>query len=220
MRFVPTLFLATALTALPASAFAGDADSRALYPVGSVYYFFDKERKAELKVTAEQEKALLDTKERREKVRLRYEDESRALLDSKTPEREKNAKLRVQETKASDELLRMYGEILRPEQIKRMKQILFQNREMEVFDHPEVRAALKIGDKEVRVLRDAYNQLGRETVEQLKAEVAAKKITNEEAARRARKIGWSVPDQVRALLTPDQQKVFNELYGEKYGFRK
>jgi hypothetical protein len=217
MRFVSTLILA-ALTAAGAS--AGDAHWRALYAVGSVYYFFDKGRKADLKVTAEQERALEDTKERREKVRQRYEEENLALRESKLPESQKNAKLRALETKASEDLFRLYGEVLRPEQIKRMKQILFQTREMEVFDHPEVREALKIGDKEWRALWDAYNKLGRETVEQLKAEVEAKKITPQEAARRARAVGWSVPEQVRAVLTPEQRKVFEDLYGEKYTFRR
>lgn len=217
MRFVSAIVLA----ALPASALAADPEVNALYPTGTVRFFFNNEAwRAEVKVTKQQQKALEETKDKRAKVADKFNTDWHSVVNSKLPSPQKNAKLRALDTSASDALFRLYGKILQPQQIKRMKQILFQELHMEVFDHPEVRQALKITEKQARALHEIHYKLLKEASDKLKADLQAKKITPEVAARKAQEVAWSVPDQVRAQLSQEQQKVFADLFGKKLGSRK
>jgi hypothetical protein len=216
-RFV----VALALTPLLANAMlANDAEKRSLYSSLNVLTFFTDEMKAELKITADQQRGLKASEERRNKIWQRYAQAIGKVANSTTPEREKNAKLRALETQAVDDLFKVYGETLRPAQVKRMKQIVLQVRGMEIFDYPEVRAALKIGDKEVRELRAAYDKLAIKMVAQLRAEVQAKKISAQDAARKASSMSHSVPESVRESLSKEQQGVLEDLLGEKYNYKK
>jgi hypothetical protein len=119
-----------------------------------------------------------------------------------------------------DDLFKVYGETLRPAQVKRMKQIVLQVRGMEIFDHPEVRVALKIGDRQVNELRAAYDRLASQLVGQLRAEVQAKKISSQDAARTASSMSHSVPEGVRESLSKEQRKVLEDLLGPKYNYKK
>jgi hypothetical protein len=216
-RFV----FAVALPALLASPMlANDAEKRSLYSSGNVLNFFTDEMRAELKITAAQQRGLRASEERRTKIWQQYCQATGKVANSKLPEREKNTKLRALETQVVDDLFKLYGETLRPEQVKRMKQIVLQVRGMEIFDYPEIRSALKIGDKEVKELRAAYDKLAIEMVGQLRADVQAKKITAQDASRRASSMAFSVPERVRELLSKGQQRVLQDLLGEKYNYRK
>jgi hypothetical protein len=215
-RFV----LAMALPLLLASlTLANDAESRSLYPCVNVLTFFNKEMKAELKIGLDQERLLKASEARRDKIWKQYCQATDKVQKSTLSAREKNAQLRALETQVVEDLFQVYGEALQPEQLKRMKQIVLQVRGMEIFDYPEIRKSLKIGDKEVRQLNDAWNKLASEMATQLKADVAAKKISQNEAARQAWSMRVGVPERVRQLLSQSQQKVLNDLLGEKYNYK-
>jgi len=222
MKFAPAVIFASAIMLMPAAntCAGSDAEKRALYSAVNVVNFFTKETTAELKVTLAQQQILKAGRDKRDKIWRKYAEECGKVGRSNLREGEKNARLRALETKASDDLFRAFGEALRPDQVKRMKQIVLQVRGMEVFDYPEVRDALKIGDKEARVLRDAYDKLAREMVADLKAQVSAKRISSEEAARKATSMTLSVPAEVRESLSADQRKVLEDLLGEKYTYGK
>jgi hypothetical protein len=212
--------VAIALTLLLAGATsASDAEKRGLYPALNVLGFFTDETKAALKVTPDQARRLKSGEDQRNKVWRRYADATVKVTNSRLPEREKNVQLRTLETQAAEELFRLYGETLRPDQVKRMRQIVLQVRGMEVFDHPEVRKTMKIGDAEVKKLRAAYNRLAQETVADLRAQVQAKKITDKDAARQAIAMSVSVPESVRASLSQEQKRVLQDLLGEKYTYK-
>ena len=217
MTFRPALVVASALTLLPVGqAFASDADRRALYTSAAVVSFFTKNMIAELEITPEQERGLEAIDARRKQIWTRYSAASGTLWQSKLPEREKDAKARALETQVSDDLFKLYAEVVRPEQIKRMKQIILQVHGMELFDYPEVRDALKIGDKEVKAMRATYNQLAKDWSAQVFADLKAKKITAEEADKKLWAMTFSVPEKVRQHLSKDQRKVLDDLLGEKY----
>jgi hypothetical protein len=216
--------LAAALALLSAGPTLGsDADRVSLYPTLSVLGFFGAsvkdEMKSELKVTASQEKAIKAGEERRHKLWVRYCEDSGKIQKTKLSEREKNTKLRALDTRLADDLFKDYGQTLSASQVKRMKQIALQVRGMEIFDHPEVREALKIGDKEVKTLHTAWDKMAREMAEVLKANVAAKRMTGEEAARIAWSMRVSVPEKVRESLNEEQKKVLEDYLGEKYTYK-
>jgi hypothetical protein len=199
---------------------ANDAEKRSLYSAANVLTFFNDEMRAELKITAAQQRGLKASEERRNKIWQQYCQATGKVTNSKLSEREKNAKLRALEIQVVEDLCKVYGETLRPEQLKRMKQIVLQVRGMEIFDYPEIRSVLKIGDKEVKELRAAYDKLAIEMVGQLRADVQAKKITAQDASRKATSMSFSVPERVRESLTKAQQRVLEDLLGEKYNYRK
>jgi len=214
--------LATALT-LPcsAAAFAGDADKQCMYSgVNLLSFFSNDELRADVKVTLDQERNLKGSEERRNAIWRQYCQDNGKLVNSKLPEREKNAKMRALDTQLVNDLFKVYSEILWPAQIKRVKQILLQARGIEVFEYPEIRSALKIGDKDVKELHAAWDKWAYERRLQLQADVAAKKITNEEAARLAGSAARSVPRKVRELLSSEQQKTLEDLLGDKFVYKK
>jgi hypothetical protein len=221
-----TLTLRFVLTSALTLVFVGNtsadnpAESRALYAPGCIFGFFTADAKAELKITKEQEKALKASEEKRQKIWQKHVEAEGKVIKAKLPKGEQNAKLRALETKVVDELFASIGETLRPEQLKRMKQIILQVKGMEIFDYPEIREALKIGDKEVKTLHAAYDKLAHEERQKLQAAVQAKKITSEEAARQAFSWTFSVPDQVRESLSKQQKRILEDLLGEKYRYGK
>jgi hypothetical protein len=207
------------LPVLTAAAFAGDADKRSLYPCVNILSFFTPEMRAELKITPDQQRSLEGADGRRQAIWRGYCEEDRKVIDAKLPEREKDAKRRALETQVVNDLCKLYGETLWPAQIKRMKQIALQIRGIEIFDYPEIRSALKIGDKEAKELHAAWDKWAYEKRLQLQDDVAAKKITNQEAARLAGSAARSVPRKVRELLSQEQQKILEDFLGEKYIYK-
>jgi hypothetical protein len=221
MRLRTAFFIGSALALLlgrPALAF--DADRRALYPALNVFTFLaSAEMRAAVNVTPGQYQSLQASEQQRKIFWQRYSEDLGQIERSKLSEAAKNARHRMLETQCSADMFRSYGEVLRPEQVKRMKQIVLQIRGMEVFDHPEVREALKISDKEVRELQGAYGKLALEMSKQLRADIDAKKITREQAAKIAMAMTNSVPMKVRESLSKEQKRVLEELLGEKYIYK-
>jgi hypothetical protein len=193
-----------------------DADKNSLYIPGNVQNFFDKNTKAELNITSEQEKALRATQSNRDKIWRAFVDESLQLQLSTAPAAEKGTKLRKMQRKTSDDLFLSYEEVLRPEQLKRMKQIVLQIRAMGIFDYQEVRDTLKIGDKEVKAMQAAFGKL----LAEINADLKAKKITLDEASKRTVSLQTGVPDKAREPLSQEQKNALNDLLGEKFDFNK
>lgn len=222
MKTLSLLPFSLVITLLWAGGGFADAEPhRALYSAANVLSAWgDKAWLAEMKVSASQEKALEAGKESRNKIWLRYTAECEKVRKSKASEAEKNAKLRALEAQASADLFRAYGDVLRADQVKRMKQITAQLQGMNIFDYPEVRQALKIGDKDVKNLRNAYNKFAGELRADLEAQVKAKKNTSEQAGNQAFGFTCSVPDKVRQLLDNDQRKVLDDLVGPDPSWRK
>jgi hypothetical protein len=225
MLFTSRFLLAPvfALVLVCTAATAADSDKPALYSVVDLQNFFGfgrnqdrQDRAVDLKITPEQQQALKATKDQRDKIGRQFSDEAVKIQQAKLSAVERNTKLRALNERMSDEFFKVYADTLQPEQIKRMKQIILQSHGMTLFDLPEVRDALKIGDKEVKQLRDAYDKLAKESLAQWQADIKAKKITQKDAAGNAFLMSHSVPDKVRTLLSTNQQKVLDDLIGEKF----
>ncbi|HEV3143924.1 MAG TPA: hypothetical protein VGZ47_08585 [Gemmataceae bacterium] len=222
MTYTCPFVFAAALTAFLASgALANDAEKTSMYPSVNVLTFFgNEEQRAELKITPDQQRSLDGSADRRDKL---WRENCLALgkiVNSNLPEREKNAKLRALENQVVDDLFKVYAETLWPKQMKRMKQIMLQFRGMAIFDYPEIQKALKIGDREVKELHSAWDKWASETMAQLQADVAAKKITNQEASWKAGAYARSVPEKVRESLSKQQKRVLEDLLGDKFSYKK
>jgi hypothetical protein len=210
--------LATTLTLLLSCAALADDDAqkRSLYCPVNILGFFTKDTKAELRISRDQEKRIAASHDKQSKIWRQYVDATVKVQKAKLSQRDENAKLRVLETQVAEELFKMYAEILRPEQLKRMRQIVLQVRGMELFDHPEIRDALQLEEEDIKVLRAAYDG----QMHELAADVEAKKITLEDAARISSSMSFSVPDRVRESLSKEQRKILEDLLGEKYNYGK
>jgi hypothetical protein len=225
MKHTPVITSTLALTMLLVSGtFAAEypIESRALYSTVHLLSFFNKDHAAACKVSDSQEKDIKSkaNEARRQKIWVDYLQESEKVKKSKLPDKEQYPKLRALEVKASDEMFRVYAETLRPDQIKRMKQILAQMHGMDLFEFPAVRNALKIDDKEVKGLRAAWDKWAFQYRMELEADLKANKITREEAARRAGNARNSVPDPILELLNADQRAIIVNLVGEKFTYSK
>ena len=135
------------------------------------------------------------------------------------PEKESDAKHRAIETQTVDDLYKTYGDSLTGEQVKRLKQIELQVRGMDIFDHAEIRTGMKLSDKDVKALRSAYEAAAKAENNRIQAELKAKRITPQQAAKAASNFTFSVPDKVRDLLSRDQRAFLDDLLGEKRIYR-
>lgn len=221
MRFARTVALASAAAALSAASARGDIDppeAHGLYPTAVVLNFFTPDLRAELGVTPEQQRRLEAIDDRRGEIWRRYYKEMEAVRQLGLPAKEKWARHRRLDTGCSAELFRLYGEVLTPAQVNRMRQIVLQVRGMEIFDHVEIREALKLGDKEVRALKETYDANARKEGLALRAAVDAKRMDPKDAARRASLFTFGVPEKVRRVLTKEQQRVLESILGERYNY--
>jgi hypothetical protein len=126
--------------------------------------------------------------------------------------KERFAQTRALDTRRSEQLFEMLGSVLRPEQTKRLKQIMAQNLGMRLFDHPEVRDMLGLSAKNVEELDAIYKKLRDQPVR----DFLDKKISREEGQKRHEALGSVVPEEVRAALSDSQRRMLEDLLGEPY----
>lgn len=197
---------------------AGRADD---YPVksDSLYHAMavmtslaDKRVRADLKLTPEQDKSVVAV------VTGRWEwfkdvspDELRKITG---PDRD--ARVRALFTQRADETFAAAGQVLKPEQITRLKQIMLREYGITLFDYPEVRQALKLDPAQVKALREAHEKLKAEVGK----EVASGKMARAEANRKWNAVIFGVPDRVRDALTPAQRTKLVELIGDPFAFNE
>jgi hypothetical protein len=104
--------------------------------------------------------------------------------------------------------------VLTERQEKRLKQIILQWWSVGLFEHPEIRKALQLGDKDVQALREEYEKLK----EDVGKEIRDKGMSPSEAHKKFSHLAFGVPDRVRERLTEAQQKKLKELLGPPYNF--
>lgn len=195
---------------------ADDTYAPTLYKAGMVLNCFSKEAIEELRITPAQKKSLDAGEKRRSAIWDKDVKDSVSVRKSKLSETEKNARLRAIDLETSEALFKLYGESLQPQQIKRVKQLIVQVSGMEVFEVPEARTMLKLSEKDVKSLKAEYQKFTQELAKKLKADLAAKTITQKEYASLALAATFSVPDPVRKVLTKNQNAALEDLLGEKY----
>ena len=165
--------------------------------------------KKELKITKEQDKA----------VRVCIDNMGKTmsmdgLENSKLKGPERDAKMRALGARRAEELFQSLSQVLNAEQMKRLKQIALQWWGIGLFDHPEIREQLHLSDKQAKALRESYNRL----VADLTIKLASGKTDQQLGQQQIYALEKSVPDQVRAQLTKEQQATLRNLLGEPFEF--
>jgi hypothetical protein len=166
--------------------------------------------KNELKITKAQEKGIQAAIEKWKKASSRDDD---TIYKWRGPDKE--AKIRALRKQRADELFGWLGATLKPEQIKRLKQIMLQQQGMTVLDHPEIREALKLNGEQVKNLKTIFEKARND----LAAKAQAGRISRQEGAKQYMALGFGVPEQVREALTEQQRQTLKELLGEPYPFQ-
>ena len=112
------------------------------------------------------------------------------------------------------------AEILKPEQLQRLKEIQFQAMGVAALGNPEVVKALGITDDQqakLKTLRDEAAEKGRKLFGSMRylsrEEQEAKRAENQEKIRQIRK---ELMEKALAVLTPEQRQKFEKLQGKKF----
>jgi hypothetical protein len=211
MRFAylcaPALLLALAPVAR-----ADVEDLIPLYnPHGIIYLLNDSKVKTELKLTKDQDKAVQAALKKFDKV---LDGDNDTIFKMKGTQKEKFAQVRALGTRRGQELLQALGKVLQPNQVTRLKQLNLQRMAMSLFDHPEIREALNLNDKDVDALKKTAQKLRDNVI----IEFQAGRLTKQEGQKRHMALGNTIPDGVRAQLTAKQRQILNEMLGEPFSW--
>jgi hypothetical protein len=162
------------------------------------------------------QKELTIDKEQAEKVKEavlqiqdKHKDEFAKLRDLSQDER--RAKGQELSRTVSAEVLKAVGEMLKPDQIKRLKQIDLQQIGAQAFARPEVQTALSLKDDQKEKIKtiseDIAKQIGDLRQDRTNAQANRDKIT---ALRK------EIQEKIQAVLTDDQKKTWKDLTGEPF----
>jgi hypothetical protein len=210
MRFAPLFASALLLTIGGAAALADSlAATQPLYSAIWIEAYLRKpEVKRELKITKDQEKRIRAALEK--SIDIQRDDAAIRKITGAG----KVARIRAYKAKRGEEALRSLRGVLTEKQEKRLKQIILQWWSVSLFDHPEIRKALQLGDKDVQGLREEYEQLKADVGK----EIRDKGMLPGEAHRKFSHLAFGVPDRVRDRLTEAQRKKLKELLGPPHKF--
>lgn len=169
-----------------------------------------EEVQTELQIDPDQKAALAKLREqaRPERPNLDFgsmtEDERREAFEKMQKQREqRNAELKEQ-----------LIEVLLPEQMERLEQIVLQVQGVRALANDEVAGRLGMTDEQKKKLGEVREQLQQEMGPKMRELFAS---GDREAVREGmRKVGEEMQEKVLAVLTSDQRKQFDEMKGEKF----
>lgn len=211
------VFLALTLLAPPKGAPKDErptyGESMTLYGGDRIvaYLTLQKHIQLELKITKQQETAI-------KTILNKHGDNHpmKARLDVKGTPKEQAKKIRAMDIAEGEELLQTLSGTLSAAQLKRLKQLMAQSHGSMIFELPEARALLDMSDKQAKEVASLYDKIRADALRDFKA----KKLTAADGQKLEHSLSKGVPPQVRATLTPDQQKALNDLLGEPYDWPK
>src|SRR5262249_49190353 len=146
------------------------------------------------------------------KVTDKHKDERAKLRDLGQDERRtKTAELNKVET---TEILAAMDEVLKPEQVKRLKQIELQQAGSRAFSRAEVQSALKLTDEQKEKIKTINETVAKEMAD-LRAGGNAQ--GNREKIATLRK---ESDEKVQAVLTDAQKKAMKDLSGEPFAVQQ
>jgi hypothetical protein len=152
------------------------------------------------------------------KQRQREGGDADKIFKMKGPD--KDAKIRALYQSRGEEFLQTLGQALRPDQIKRLKQIIHQQCGITLLDYPEIQSALGMSQDQATKLTAMYEQVKLDMQKDFIAQMREKKITREEANDRLNALAKGIPDPIRAKMTREQRVILADLLGPPYAFPK
>lgn len=115
----------------------------------------------------------------------------------------------------NDDATKALGEVLKPEQVKRLKQIELQQRGSRAFVDEEVQKALKLTDEQKEKIKGIAEESGK----QMRELFGGGQGNREEAFKKMQSLRKETNDKVQAVLSDDQKKAWKELTGEPFEVR-
>jgi Spy/CpxP family protein refolding chaperone len=164
---------------------------------GSLFLLTQKSVQDELKLTEEQVKKVAALEEKQRESAKGFKDLSKEERKTKMEERAKESK------KAVDE-------VLKPEQVKRLKQISLQQSGSRAYADPEVAEALKLTDDQKEKMKTIQEDSRKEMRDLFTGGA------NEEARKKMETLRKAADEKVQGLLTAEQKTKLKELLGEPF----
>jgi Spy/CpxP family protein refolding chaperone len=162
----------------------------------------------ELKLSEEQ---LTKVKEVIHQVRQKHKEELEKQSQLSPEERKEKAQVVLEAI--SQETLKSLTDTLKPEQIRRLKQIHLQLKGIQAFFEADVGKALKLTDEQ----RDKLKTIEEDAREEFrKATTGPGKANFQEALKKAVALRKEALDKAIAVLTPEQKKTWKDLAGAPY----
>jgi hypothetical protein len=154
---------------------------------------------------------VLKAKEIIHDVRRKYRSEMEQL--QKLPAPHGSARLVEAMEKISAESLEKLADTLKPDQIKRLRQVKVQNDEMRAFTKSDVAVALRLTQAQKEQIKIVHDELGRQSQ---RAFQAGTRGGFQEALAKLRSLRREAVRKVVLLLGPEQKKVWQDLTGEPF----
>jgi hypothetical protein len=151
-----------------------------------------------------------------DKVREKHSADRAKLQDLSQEERRE--KSRAINQAVSEETRKALADVLKPEQIKRFKQIELQRRGGEAFTQPEVQQALKLtGDQKEKIKTIAADG-AQETRElfQSQGNVGQGEANRVEMQKKVTALNKATVEKVSAVLTSDQKQTWKAMIGQPF----
>ncbi len=206
MRSVYARVLTAGLLVLLASpAFAQPPGGRGMFQPNAAMLLRDPKVQDELKLTDDQK---ADFK----KIADKYKDDlEKARTDRDFP------KLIELFKSASEDVDKAVPTVLKPEQRKRLNQLLVQVSGLTAFSKDDVKTALKFSDKQEKEIQTTLDELKKDREDLLK-DVGEDREKRVEARKKIQAMQKDAMDKIVEGFSADQKKEWKELTGAKFEF--
>jgi hypothetical protein len=142
-----------------------------------------------------------------ERVRKRHIEDSGKAFKAPAADRKKMVDDQLDQT--TRDMFNALATVLRPEQMKRLKQILHQEKGFALIEQPDIRALMNISDEQFRSLKNIQEGLKNDLIEQVKAG----KVARADASRYNQLLLKAISPKVQEALSAEQRKMLKELLG-------
>jgi hypothetical protein len=208
MRHVGMKFLTAALLGLLASPVFAQFGFFGSQDIGPSRLVINADVQKELKLSRDQvEKFTKATQEMRDKIREAIQG-SGGDMD----------KFRKALAKLQAEGDKLVADTLKPEQLKRLRQIELQANGHRSFTRAEVQKELKLTDRQKKDVEKIADDVKKET-EGLFKDVGRDREKFQEAQKKAAALNSEAVTKVTKLLSADQQKTWKALTGDKFDYK-
>ena len=144
-----------------------------------------------------------------DKVREKHSADRAQLQDLSQEERRE--KSRAINQAVAEETMKALADVLKPEQIKRLKQIQLQRRGAEAFTEPEVQKALNLTGEQKAKIKTIAAEAAQERRELFQG---GANRGGEEAQQKMAALRKVTVEKVSAVLTDDQKQTWKEMIGQ------
>jgi hypothetical protein len=179
--------------------------------VGIAQLIGNKGVQEEIKITDEQKEKLTEaTKGLREKMREKFSE----LKD--LPKEESGKKMFEMMAEMNVAVAKEIEPILKPEQMKRLKQIERQVMGIAAFSNKEVVKELAISDEQISKIKEVVETMTKERNEMIQEAFKNKGGNREEMREKMTALTKEATSKVEGILTDGQKTKVKELMGEKF----